>query len=196
MKQSPPKVVVEPKQVATSAHAAFDKGIASITDLRFRATKAVYLNDTTREEIAAIALEGRQLLASGVIRHLTDQLLDVGRVPASRQTIAEAVAVLVAAYPSAQRHELGPFAKLLVTDIADFSPTAFALERAMLAVRRAHKFLPSIAEVLEELGRAEDHFASVANTLEEFPLTVQRIEACRDSKPLPLTPPRGLSAPY
>jgi hypothetical protein len=82
------------------------------------------------------------------------KLLPAVMRPAEADEIATQLALLTACYPNPSKGEWQIFTQTLCQDVANLKPSVYALQLACRRLRQNYKFLPSIAEVLTELKKA------------------------------------------
>lgn len=98
--------------------------------------------------------------------------LDQAGAPASRADVLLHLGMLLKCYPVGAQ-DAKVFGALLIDDVMDLTPQSAAVAIACRRCRASHKFMPSIAEVLEEVRAAK----SLVSGAVEF---ARRIEAERD----------------
>lgn len=101
--------------------------------------------------------------------------LDDAMQPATVKQIALLCARLVAAYPTKNRDP--EFGVILLEEVTAAEPSVAVLERAVRRLVRTEKFLPSVAEVLEEIGEADWHLNHKRRELAKAP---ERIAMARE----------------
>lgn len=99
----------------------------------------------------------------------------VGR-PATVGEIAFEIGNLFACYPNIPKSTLEHVAGVMAEDVLSCQPSLYALVRTCRAVRRKHRFPPTIAEVLDEMKRAKRRHVDYAILIERN-LSVELDEA-------------------
>jgi hypothetical protein len=89
--------------------------------------------------------------------------------PATKIEIANHLALLLKSFPNAGKDNAEVFGRMLCEDVAAQQPTAGGLEAACRQLRRTCRFIPTIAEVLEALDKAEGTQRQIIRTLSSFP---------------------------
>jgi hypothetical protein len=83
---------------------------------------------------------------------ILQELHNLGR-PAAKTDIAKHLAVLVKSFPNAGSADCTVYGRMLCEDVAEDKPSVSDLEAACRKIRRTSKFLPTISEVIEAVGK-------------------------------------------
>lgn len=141
----------------------------NVDDLIFAVDNAYYFAaqaaKAAAEEFETLeALEGRlaEIKAAAPNERQVTEMRDAivhGRKLAGRKLIAQHIALMMGAWPTAKPPEPQTFVKLLAADVERRKPCILGIETAFRELRRKCRFLPSIAEVLDAINDAERSWA-------------------------------------
>ena len=150
----------------------------------------VTLYDSTRE-LPEHVEQARAFLASDDYRRAVPVIASACK-PAPEKVVRSELAMMLCSWPNA-RDSLEIYGKNLARMVLSVAPSRYAIATACDTLIRTQKFLPTVSEVLDEIARAEEWIAMVAQRFRELPdnveraATVLRLEAER-RKPKPRPP--------
>ena len=101
--------------------------------------------------------------------------------PASDEDISAELLRFVGAWPNASHGDLASYGAQLAQDVIDRQPCRYALGTALRHLRQTSRFLPSIAEVLGEIDRAQSRIRNTVWHVEHTHTMLARMRPGRDA---------------
>lgn len=94
--------------------------------------------------------------------------------PATGDEVGRQIALLLGSYPNARPSDPAVYSRMLIEDVRAAQPTWAALDSACRHWRQKQKWPPSVAELLDELGRAEGRWRVRADMMRSATETIRR----------------------
>jgi hypothetical protein len=116
---------------------------------------------------------------AGRLRVIAQQL-DKQLVPATKQEIAEELAVLIGAFPNAGKNDLAIFGRALADDVGSLQPSRITLQTACRQLRRSQEFVPTIAAVMERTRNVGEFYSLLRCELKNAEWNLNRLKERRD----------------
>jgi hypothetical protein len=102
--------------------------------------------------------------------------LEKAQEPASKKDIGTELTMLIAAWPTAAKVDVAPFAAVLAVEVSVTFPSRFALASGCKTLRRTKTFLPSIKETLEAIEAAARTLRITIDGALRLPAKVEEME--------------------
>jgi len=155
--------VARPREVATSHLCQAERLDEETKALALEISRIMIQQPATAEQLVQSIQEAEVIIDSGLDSALAE--LNRARLPASRVEVKSELAMLVGAFPNSGKNDLRVYGRMLVEDVAAQEPSAAALSLACRGLRRTARFVPTIAEVLEAIARAQENVDRRASTI-------------------------------
>lgn len=146
-----------------------------ILDVVFRRVHHYELNDLPKILPAVEAF-----IKDGSFGAIVERFKLAGR-PANKAEIAAATATLVGMFPNAPKSDLTMYVEQLAEELAEQQVSIGVLNQTVRAVRQECRFLPSIAEVVDQIRKVEKQTNSHQMRIENLERRYQEAIASRQS---------------
>jgi hypothetical protein len=96
--------------------------------------------------------------------------------PATKTEIAQHLALLVKSFPNAGNADGEVYGRMLIEDVATDLPAIGDIEDACRQIRKTSRFLPTIAEVIEAIGKAKSRRCAHTDRITELIESKEELE--------------------
>jgi hypothetical protein len=172
--------VQEPERsTGTDLAVVFDRAAKAASAINSLANVIRTLRQIGRSDdrVAILKAQIDGLRESGSLENILSHVAKL-RERATRREIKQELGLLAASFPNAARADTTLFGRILEAEVAIMRPSRGALAAACRELRKTCRFTPTVAEVLEALGREETTFTVRLGDIDALPKTVDWAQKC------------------